>query len=76
MHLMSSINHSYKGNLPVYNTCFLFSTNRYFVFTSKHHEAFTNWPSDESWNWNSMDVGPKKDIVGQYEEFFSSFKSN
>ena len=39
---------------------------RYVVLTSKHHEGFTNWPSSVSWNWNAMDVGPKRDLVGQY----------
>ncbi|XP_029298847.1 tissue alpha-L-fucosidase-like [Cottoperca gobio] len=38
---------------------------RYVVFTSKHHEGFTNWPSPVSWNWNSMDVGPHRDLVGE-----------
>ncbi|XP_035039346.2 tissue alpha-L-fucosidase [Hippoglossus stenolepis] len=38
---------------------------RYVVFTSKHHEGFTNWPSETSWNWNSMDVGPHRDLVGE-----------
>jgi alpha-L-fucosidase len=37
----------------------------YVVLTSKHHEGFTNWPSKVSWNWNSMDVGPKRDLVGE-----------
>ncbi|XP_071549963.1 alpha-L-fucosidase-like [Panulirus ornatus] len=37
---------------------------RYVVLTSKHHEGFTNWPSHFSWNWNSMDVGPKRDLLG------------
>jgi len=37
---------------------------RYVVLTSKHHEGFTNWPSKVSWNWNSMEVGPKRDLVG------------
>jgi hypothetical protein len=23
----------------------------------QHHEGFTNWPSPQSWNWNSADVG-------------------
>ncbi|XP_029299550.1 tissue alpha-L-fucosidase-like, partial [Cottoperca gobio] len=39
--------------------------SRYVVFTSKHHEGFTNWPSPVSWNWNSMDVGPHRDLVGE-----------
>lgn len=38
---------------------------RYVVFTSKHHEGFTNWPSKTSFNWNSMDVGPHRDLVGE-----------
>ncbi|XP_044192203.1 tissue alpha-L-fucosidase-like [Thunnus albacares] len=38
---------------------------RYVVFTSKHHEGFTNWPSADSWNWNSGDVGPHRDLVGE-----------
>ena len=43
---------------------------RYVVLTSKHHEGFTNWPSSVSWNWNSMDVGPKRDLVGKYKLSF------
>nr|CAB3247383.1 alpha-L-fucosidase [Phallusia mammillata] len=38
---------------------------KYIVLTSKHHEGYTNWPSATSWNWNSMDIGPKRDIVGE-----------
>jgi len=37
---------------------------KYVVLTSKHHEGFANWPSPQAWNWNSVDVGPHKDIVG------------
>ena len=37
---------------------------RYTVFISKHHGGFTNWPSKVSFNWNSMDVGPKRDLLG------------
>ncbi|ESO99512.1 hypothetical protein LOTGIDRAFT_113714 [Lottia gigantea] len=37
----------------------------YIVFTAKHHEGYTNWPSKYSFNWNSMAVGPHKDIVGE-----------
>ena len=23
------------------------------------------WPSRTSWNWNAVDIGPKRDIVGK-----------
>jgi len=37
---------------------------KYVVLTSKHHEGWTNWCSNYSWNWNSCDNGPKRDLVG------------
>lgn len=37
---------------------------KYIVLTSKHHEGFTMWPSKHSWNWNSVDVGPHRDLAG------------
>src|SRR5665647_2745172 len=37
---------------------------KYIVLTSKHHEGFTLWPSEQSWNWNSVDVGPHRDLCG------------
>ncbi|VDM64761.1 unnamed protein product, partial [Angiostrongylus costaricensis] len=43
---------------------------KYFVLTSKHHEGFTMWPSRTSWNWNSVDIGPKRDIVGELKNAF------
>nr|XP_059872081.1 tissue alpha-L-fucosidase isoform X2 [Delphinus delphis] len=38
---------------------------KYVVLTTKHHEGFTNWPSPVSWNWNSEDLGPHRDLVGE-----------
>lgn len=37
---------------------------KYVVFVSKHHEGWNNWKSKYQWGWNSVDEGPKRDIVG------------
>ncbi|KAL5012981.1 hypothetical protein ScPMuIL_011532 [Solemya velum] len=38
---------------------------RYVVLTSKHHDGFALWQSERSWNWNAVDNGPHRDIVGE-----------
>lgn len=55
---------------------FVKSGAKYIVPTSKHHEGFCLWPSAQSFNWNSMDIGPHRDLLGELTEMFSSIKIN
>jgi len=36
------------------------------VLTSKHHDGYELWPSPNAYSWNSVDVGPKQDLVGAF----------
>jgi alpha-L-fucosidase len=52
---------------------FVRSGAKYIVPTSKHHEGFAMWPSAEAsrdWGrpWNSVEVGPKRDLLGELAE--------
>ena len=35
-------------------------------------DGFANWPSSRNFGWNSRDIGPKRDIVGELEKSFKS----
>ncbi|XP_021965801.1 plasma alpha-L-fucosidase [Folsomia candida] len=41
---------------------------KYVVLTSKHCDGYALWPSKYSANWNAMDTGPKRDLVGDLAE--------
>ncbi|WP_242116996.1 alpha-L-fucosidase [Aestuariivivens sediminicola] len=41
---------------------------KYIMLVSKHHDGYALWPSKYNRNWNSVDVGPKRDIVGELTE--------
>ncbi|HOJ67847.1 MAG TPA: alpha-L-fucosidase [Candidatus Hydrogenedentes bacterium] len=41
---------------------------KYVVCTSKHHEGFSMWPDPNNWNWNAMDIGPHRDLLGELVE--------
>ncbi|XP_061599855.1 plasma alpha-L-fucosidase [Cololabis saira] len=50
-------------NAKEWTDIFASSGAKYIVLTTKHHEGFTLWGSKTSWNWNAVDVGPKRDLV-------------
>ena len=41
---------------------------KYVLLVSKHHDGFCLWPSQYSPNWNSVEVGPHRDICGELTE--------
>ncbi|XP_011501393.1 PREDICTED: alpha-L-fucosidase-like [Ceratosolen solmsi marchali] len=52
-------------NATKWSELFEASGAKYVVITSKHHEGYTLWPSKYSFSWNSLDVGPRKDLIGE-----------
>ena len=40
---------------------------KYVVLTSKHHDGYCLWPTKSPYkkHWNSMEIGPKRDLVGE-----------
>ena len=41
---------------------------KYVLLVSKHHDGFCLWPSQYALGWNSVDVGPHRDICGELTE--------
>ena len=43
---------------------------KYVVLTSKHHDGYCLWPTENPHkkDWNSGDIGPERDIVGELTE--------
>ncbi len=68
-------NFTYKDFAPLFKaelfnpdewaTLFKNAGAKYIMLVSKHHDGFALWPSKYSRNWNSVDVGPKRNIVGE-----------
>lgn len=47
---------------------FVKSGAKYVALTSKHHDGFCLWQAPQSWNWNSVDTGPHRDLLGELTE--------
>jgi alpha-L-fucosidase len=45
-------------------TLFKASGAGYVVLTSKHHDGYALWPSAHSPGWNSVETGPRRDLIG------------
>ena len=41
---------------------------KYVLLVSKHHDGFCLWPSQYAPGWNSVDLGPHRDICGELTE--------
>lgn len=46
---------------------------RYFLIMANHHDHFDNFNSTYH-PWNSMNVGPRRDIVGEFEQSAKKYK--
>jgi len=39
---------------------------RYAFLTSNFHDGYCLWPSPQNPGWNSVDVGPRRDVLGEF----------
>ncbi len=70
----------YRGFAPMFGAelfdpgacadLFARSGARYVVLTAKHHDGYCLWPTKSPCkeNWNSGDIGPRRDLVGELTE--------
>ena len=49
---------------------------KYLVFTTKHHDGYTNFDSSYTYGWNSMDVGPKRNVIKELKDAFTAKDPN
>lgn len=47
---------------------FIKSGAKYICLVTKHHDGFTLYPSEYTPFWNSVDIGPHRDIVGELKK--------
>ncbi len=47
---------------------FVRSGAKYVVMTANYHDGYCLWPSPYHKGWNSVDVGPKRDLLGEMTE--------
>ena len=52
-------------NASAWAELFVAAGAKYTAFLTKHHDGYTLWPSATSFNWNSQDVGPRRDVTGE-----------
>eukprot|EP00523_Entomoneis_sp_CCMP467_P005183 CAMPEP_0168748758 /NCGR_PEP_ID=MMETSP0724-20121128/16343_1 /TAXON_ID=265536 /ORGANISM="Amphiprora sp., Strain CCMP467" /LENGTH=496 /DNA_ID=CAMNT_0008796601 /DNA_START=61 /DNA_END=1551 /DNA_ORIENTATION=+ len=59
-------------NATEWSLAFAKAGAQYVVLTSKHHDGYCMWDSRDSvpttWHWNVMDVGPRRDLLGELAE--------
>ncbi len=58
-------------NAQFWSNVFASAGAQYVVLTAKHHEGYCMWDSrniSSTWNWNAMDVGPRRDLLGELAE--------